>query len=301
MTARVSNIRTVTTLMTPFADGRIDHVALAALVDRQCAAGIDAIMVCDVIGEGYALSDDERDIVLSICVAGAQGRLAVIVATGTYNTARSVALTERAQQLGADGLLVTVPYYSKPTRAGVVAHFRNIAGATHLPVIVDDDPQRTVIEGGAGLLSDLSDVQTIVGVRHGAGRLSAFARLDPVLRRRYHHYSGDEIDLPAFLACGGHGMMSAYGNLFPFRLAALGRGFAGAAGAFRREMAALLGASAGQWDAAVIKAAFGILHGGADTVRLPLVSVDADMREDLRRVLTSADAPIEPAGFPAVA
>ncbi|MEB2847405.1 dihydrodipicolinate synthase family protein [Endobacterium cereale] len=290
MTARLSNIRTVTALITPFAGDDLNRSALATLVDCQVRAGIDAVIVCDVTGEGYALSDYERDTVLSTCLERAEGRLAVLAATSTYGTGRSIALSERAQQLGADGLLVTVPYYSKPTKAGVASHFRNIAEATHLPIIIDDDPQRTVIEGGAALLSALSDVHNVVGVRHGAGRLAAFARLDPVLRRRYHHYCADEVDLPAFLACGAHGMMSSYGNLFPFRLAAVGRGFAGAAGQFRREMAALLEATGGQWDAAVIKAACAILHGDSENVRLPMVGLDDEMREAVRRVLVSLEA-----------
>jgi 4-hydroxy-tetrahydrodipicolinate synthase len=275
--------------MTPFADDKVDCSALATFIDCQRRAGIDAVIVCDVTGEGYALNDSERDAVLSTCLERADGRLAVLAATGTYGTQRSIVLTRRAQQLGADGLLVTVPYYSKPTKAGVVAHFRSIAEATHLPIIIDDDPQRTVIEGGARLLSTLSDIQNVVGVRHGAGRLAAFARLDPVLRRRYHHYCGDEMDLPAFLACGCHGVMSSYGNLFPFRLAAVGRGFSGAAGQFRREMAALLEVTHGQWDAATIKAACAILHGDAETMRLPMVGLDADMREAVRRVLITLE------------
>lgn len=299
VTARLSNVRAATALTTPFSDDRVDDDALGTLVDCQCRAGMDAIVICDVVGEGYALSHEERDLVLSACVERAQGRLAVIAATGTYCTAQSVALAKRAQRLGADALLVTVPYYSKPTKAGVIAHFQSIAEATHLPIIIDDDPQRTGIEGGAGLLTALSDTLNIVGIRHGAGRLPAFVQLDLVLRRRYHHYCGDEIDLPAFLACGGHGMMSGYGNLFPFRLAALGRGFAGSSGQFRREMTGLLAATAGQWDAAVVKAACAILHGDCDTVRLPLVRLDADMCDALRRALTAfevpADAPVSQA------
>lgn len=292
VTARLSNIRTVTALITPFAGDTVDLGALATFVDCQRRAGIDAVIICDVTGEGYALSDDERDIILSTCLERAEGRLAVLVATGTYATERSIMLTRRAQQLGADGLLVTVPYYSKPTGAGIVSHFRNIAGATHLPVIIDDDPLRTVVEGGAMLLSALSEVQNVVGVRHGAGRLAAFAQLGPVLRRRYHHYCADEIDLPAFLACGGHGMMSPYGNLFPFRLAAVGRGFAGAVGQFRREMTALLDATRGQWDAAVVKTACAILHGDSAGVRLPMVEPDAEISDAVRRVLISLDAPV---------
>lgn len=290
MTARLANIRTATALITPFANDGIDRDSLATLVEHQRRAGIDAVVVCDVIGEGWALSDDERDVVLTTCLEQSEGRLAVIAATGTYSTARSIALAERAQKLGADGLLVTVPYYSKPTIAGVAAHFRSIAETTHLPIIIDDDPQRSVIEGGADLLAALSDVQNIVGVRHGAGRLADFLRLDPVLRRRYHHYCQDGIDLPAFLACGGHGAMSAYGNLFPFRLAALARGLAGTGEQFRYHMAALLVATKGQWDATVVKAAGAVLHGYPEAIRLPLVELDVEVREALSQVLSSIEA-----------
>jgi len=290
VTARLVNIRTATALITPFTGQGVDRDSLATLVERQREAGIDAVVVCDVAGEGWALSDDERDVVLTTCLKRAEGRLAVIAATGTYSTAHSIELAERAQKLGADGLLVTVPYYSKPTRAGVAAHFRSIAETTHLPIIIDDDPQRSVIEGGADLLAALSDVQNIVGVRHGAGRLADFLRLDPVLRRRYHHYCQDGGELPAFLACGGHGAMSAYGNLFPFRLAALARGVAGAGEQFRYDMAALLHAAKAQWDATVVKAAGAILHGYPKAVRLPLVELDIEMRDALCQLLSGIDA-----------
>lgn len=293
MRGRLSNIRTATALVTPFDGDDIDRAGLMAAIDRQVSAGMDAVIVCDVAGEGCTLSDTERDVVLSICLEQAGGRLAVIAATGTYCTARSIALSRRAQQVGADGLLVTVPYYSKPTMAGVANHFRSIANATHLPIIIDDDPQRTVIEGGARLLSALMDVENIVGVRHGAGRLSAFAHLDPVLRRRYHHYCGDEVDVPAFLTCGGHGVVSAAGNLFPLLLAAMGRGFPGACALFGQQISALLLATGGQWDACVIKEASAVLWGSACTVRLPLIGIDADMRDALQEALASLDAPVE--------
>lgn len=301
MRGRLSNIRTATALVTPFDGDEIDPAGLMAAIDRQVLAGMDAVIVCDMTGEGYSLTDAERDIVLSTCLEQGGGRLAVIAATGTYSTARSIALTRRAQQLGADGLLVTVPYYSKPTKAGVANHFRSIADATHLPIIIDDDPQRTVIEGGATLLSALMDVENIVGIRHGAGRLSVFAHLDPVLRRRYHHYCGDELDVPAFLGCGGHGVVSSAGNLEPFLLAAMGRGLPGASARFGQQMAALLLATGGQWDASVIKAAGAILWGSADAVRLPLVGIGVEMRDALQRVLASHETAVEECRSPVVA
>ncbi len=285
MSGRLSNIRTATALVTPFVGGRVDRTELNAALDRQVNAGMDAVVVCDVIGEGYALSDDERDLAISTCVERADGRLAVIAATGTYGTERSITLTARVQQLGVDGLLVTVPYYSKPTRAGVAAHFRSIAEVTHLPIIIDDEPHRTAIEAGSALLFALMDVFNIVGIRHGAGRLGVFSHLEPVLRRRYHHYCGDDIDLPAFIACGGHGVISSFGNLFPSRQVAVGRSVPGAVEQWQQDIASILSATGNLWGAAVIKAACAALHGGSCAVRLPLVEVDQDMAQALGLVM----------------
>lgn len=290
MPARLSNLRTVTALVTPFDASRVDHAALAGAIDRQVRAGMDAVIVCDAIGEGPALTQEERDAVLSTCLLRANGRLAVIAATGSNGTAHTIAMTQRAAALGADGVIVTLPYYSKPTKAGVLAHFRSVASVTHLPLIIDDDPQRVAIEGGEWLLSALADVETIAAVRHGAGRLSAFTQLSPVLRRRYHHYCGDEVDLPAFMACGGHGVVSAAGNFLPYQLAALGRGFPGAAGQFCRDVRLVLDATGGQWDAAVVKAACAVVHGGTPGMRLPLVDIDSASDQALRQALASFDA-----------
>lgn len=294
MATRLSNFRAVTALITPFGEDGIDRQALTGAIDRQLGAGMDAVLLCDVTGEGHALSDDERDTVLTTCLARAQGRLAVIAATGTNGTASSIALTRRAQQLGADGILLTVPYYSKPTAEGVAGHFRSIADTTHLPIIIDDDPQRTVVEAGPALLAALSDVENIVGIRHGVGRLAAFCGLGPVLRRRYHHYCGDGIDPVAFLACGGHGVMCSYGNLYPASLAGIGRGLVEAGDLYRCRMETFLSVTGSCPDVAIIKAACALLHGQGSAVRLPLVKPDPELVEALRVALADADLPSLP-------
>lgn len=286
MTVGIAELRTVTALVTPFRDGSLEPSLLAAAVDRQVRAGVDGIVVCDVFGEGYALSRDERDRVLTTCLERTAGRLAVLAATGTNDTAETVAMTRRAEELGADGVLVTVPYYSKPVPKGVIGHFREVAGATRLPVIMDDDPYRTALDCGHALLSSLADVENIVGIRHGIGRLEAFHRLPADLRRRYRHYSSDDSTLPMFLACGGHGCISALGNVLPYRLAAMNAPAAASAGDLSfRQAQSLLVAAEGRWDAAIVKAAAAILYGTPPEVRLPLVEVEPQVREAIAHAL----------------
>ncbi|OHV76132.1 hypothetical protein LCM4573_15605 [Rhizobium sp. LCM 4573] len=285
----IAELRTVTALVTPFRNGAVEHSLLNEAVDRQVRTGIDGIVVCDIFGEGHALARDERDHLLSACLERAAGRLAVFAATGTNNTAETVALTRRAAEIGADGVLVTVPYYSKPTLRGVIGHFREVAGATRLPVILDDDPHRTALDCGQALLSSLTDIQNIVGVRHGIGRLEAFHRLPADLRRRYRHYSSDDSTLPMFLACGGHGWISALGNVFPYRLAAMTPVAASAGDLSFRQAQSLLVAAEGRWDAAVVKAATAILYETPSEVRLPLVEVEPQVSEAIAHALAALE------------
>lgn len=286
MAVDIPDLHSVTALLTPFRQGRMDRSELQRAVDRQIAAGVSAILICDHIGEGYALTQDERDAVLLICREQSAGRLALIVATGCNDTAKTIERSRRAEVLGAAALLVTVPFYSKPALRGVANHFHAIAQETRLPLIVDDDPGRTGLDHGQSLLSLLADIPSVVGIRHGPGRLEAFYRLPTELKQRFRHWTADDFTVALFRACGGHGCISARGNICPGTLDARSDGTSAA----DEMMQALLVVAGGRWDAAALKTCASLLHGSSAEVRLPLVPLDPPLVAAIREAIAAPDA-----------
>jgi 4-hydroxy-tetrahydrodipicolinate synthase len=269
--------QTYTPLMTPFNEGRVDLAELEAAIDRQIIAGVDGIVVCDVIGEGPVLSSDECESLLKAAVFCGRPHLSVIAATGTNCTARTVERCRRAEELGADALLVTVPYYSKPTLKGVVDHFRDIAAAVGIPVLVDDDPGRTAKDYGSALVEALAEVDLVAGLCHGVGRLDHFAALPASLRDRFMHLSRDDRRLMEFLDLGGHGGLSALANIIPSPVQTMvAMAEHGSNCSSLLQAMSVASTSVGVDDVAALKEAQFFLHQSPADVRLPLVAAEAE-------------------------
>lgn len=276
--------QTFTPLLTPFAEDRIDLAAFEAAIDRQIIAGVDGIVACDVIGEGASLSFDERGNLLKTCVSRARQQLSVIAATGTNCTAGTIERCRHAEQVGVDALLVTVPYYSKPTLKGVVNHFREIAEAIDVPVLVDDDPGRTAKDYGPALVEALAEIDLIVGICHGAGRLDHFASLSAPLRERFIHLSRDDSRLMEFLWIGGHGALSALANVMPSpvqAMVAMAERDSGCNSLLHTMPVA--SAALGTDDVAALKEAQFFVHQAPADVRLPLMPAEAETILRVRR------------------
>lgn len=269
--------QTFTPLLTPFVENRIDLPAFEAAIDRQIVAGVDGIVICDVIGEGPVLGSDEQEKLLETCVFRARPHLSVIAAAGTNCTASTIERCRRAEQLGADALLVTVPYYSKPTLNGVVQHFRETAAAVGIPIIVDDDPGRTARDYGSALVEALAEIDAIASICHGAGRFGHFAALPASLKARFMHLSRDDNRLMEFLDLGGHGALSALANVIPSPVQTMvemterGRG----AGSLLRAMS-VAAAALGADDVVALKEAQFFVHQFPADVRLPLVPAEPE-------------------------
>jgi 4-hydroxy-tetrahydrodipicolinate synthase len=269
--------QTYTPLLTPFSEGRVDLPEFEAAIARQIIAGVDGIVLCDVIGEGPVLSSGEYQSLLKTAISRGRPHLSVIAATGTNCTAKTVERCRRAEELGADGLLVTVPYYSKPTLRGVINHFREITSAVGIPIVVDDDPGRTAKDYGPALVEALAEIDLIVGISHGAERLEHFAALPASLRDRFLHLSRNDRRLMEFLDMGGNGALSALANIIPspvqtmVAMAERGSG----CGSLLQAMSAAA-TSVGVDDVAALKEAQFFLHQSPADVRLPLVSPEPE-------------------------
>ena len=162
----------ITALVTPFRDGRIDEKALQSLVDWQIAEGTQGLVPVGTTGESPTLSHDEHRQVVKACVEVAKGRVPVIAGAGSNNTEEAIGLAKYAESVGADAVLVVTPYYNKPTQRGLYVHFAAIAKATTLPIIIYNIPPRSVIDMTPETMGRLAhDFKNIAGVKDATGKV----------------------------------------------------------------------------------------------------------------------------------
>ncbi|MEV6432133.1 4-hydroxy-tetrahydrodipicolinate synthase [Nocardia sp. NPDC051463] len=207
-------------MVTPFsAEGKLDVDAGVALAARLVERGIDLLAISGTTGESPTTTESEKADLLRAVVDAVGDRATVIAGAGTYDTAHSIELARNAQRAGAHGLLVVTPYYSRPTQAGLLAHFTAVADATDLPVTLYDIPPRSVVPIATDTIRKLAEHPRIVAVKDAKGDLNAGAEL--IATTDLDFYSGDDsLNLP-WLSVGAVGFISVIGHLVPERLRAL--------------------------------------------------------------------------------
>jgi 4-hydroxy-tetrahydrodipicolinate synthase len=206
----------VADLPTPFDDNDgIDWTAFAALCERQIEAGSSAIVVAESSGEASTLTLAEHDAIIRAAVKTARERIRVIAGAGSNATRQAIKLARLAEAAGADAILSVVPYYNKPTQAGMAEHFRAVADATDLPIILHDIPSRTVRGLADETLARLAQSPQFIGLRDGAGDVTRPLRLRSLLRPGFRLMCGDDAAALAFLLYGGDGCISATSAILP--------------------------------------------------------------------------------------
>ena len=206
---------TMTALVTPFRDGRIDERALTELVEAQIAGGIDGLVPCGTTGEAVTLTAEEHARVIRVTVAAARRRVPVVAGAGSNATARAIEQGRAAREAGADGLLHVTPYYNKPSQEGCFRHFEAIARATELPIIVYNVPGRTNVDLQVETLARLAALPTIIGVKEATGSVARSQAIRARLGDRMTIWSGeDAINYPLY-AIGAKGCISVVGNVAP--------------------------------------------------------------------------------------
>ncbi|MCX8567084.1 MAG: 4-hydroxy-tetrahydrodipicolinate synthase [Glomeribacter sp. 1016415] len=206
----------IVALVTPmFEDGSLDLPTLRALIDWHVEQGTKAIVIVGTSGESPTVSIDEHQLLIKTAVEHAAARIPVIAGAGGNSTAEAVALTEYAKQVGADATLQVVPYYNKPTQAGIFQHFAKIAEQVDLPLILYNVPGRTVADMSNQTILKLAQVPGIVGVKDATGKLERGIELMKSAPAHFSIYSGDDPTAVAFMLMGGHGNISVTANLAP--------------------------------------------------------------------------------------
>lgn len=214
MTARFTG--SMTALITPFRDGRIDREAVAKLVEHQIANGTSALVPCGSTGESATLTHPEHVELVKLVIELVKGRLPVIAGAGSNSTSEAINLTRAVQQAGASAALLISPYYNKPTQEGIYQHYKQIAEATGgFPMIVYNIPGRTGSKIEAVTVARLAEVDGIVGLKDATGSLD---EVQEVIRRcgdRIEIYSGDDSLTLPIVAVGGVGVISVTSNVIP--------------------------------------------------------------------------------------
>jgi 4-hydroxy-tetrahydrodipicolinate synthase len=280
-------------LPTPFAqNGNVDSVALEALCDRQIQEGATALVVCGTTGEAPTLTRAEHYAIVCIAVGVAQGRVPVIAGAGSNSTSQAIELARDAEAAGADAVLSVVPYYNKPMQAGMRAHFRAIADAMGLPIILYDVPARTVCGLADDTVARLAECPKFIGLKDATGDVTRPLRLRSRLGPEFRLLSGDDATALAFIGQGGNGCISVTSNVAPglcramylaFKQGQLSRAQALAAVAAR-----LTGALFTESNPVPVKYALSAMKMMSPGVRLPLVELKGDTKAVIDAVLAQA-------------
>lgn len=281
---------TYTAIVTPFRAGQIDEAALKRLIGLQARGGVDGIVPVGTTGESPTLDYDEHLRVIELSVKFAAGRLQVMAGTGGNSTKEAIYLTQHAEKLGADGSLQVAPYYNKPTQEGLYQHFRAVARATRLPIVLYSIPGRCGIEIAVDTVKRLAaDCRNIVGIKEAGGNADRVSQLRAALGPKFTILSGDDSLTLPFMAVGAQGVVSVASNVVPREVANMVRAFAAgrpaAALKLHAKLYPLFKDLFIETNPVPVKAALVMQGLISDELRLPLVPISAKNRAVLRATL----------------
>ncbi|HKM79466.1 MAG TPA: 4-hydroxy-tetrahydrodipicolinate synthase [Candidatus Acidoferrum sp.] len=283
---------TGTALVTPFRrDGALDEPTLRALIKRQIAAGINFLVPCGTTGESPTLTHQEHLRIVEIAVELAKGKVPVLAGAGGYNTAEVITLARELADLGANGILSVTPYYNKPTQEGLYQHFKAIAEAISLPIILYSVQGRTGVNVEPSTVQRLSQIKNIIGIKEASGSISQMSTILNVAPEDFLVLSGDDAITLPLIALGGRGVISVASNEIPAEMTTLTRlalagDFAGARQIHRRFLP-LMEINFVESNPIPVKTALAEMGLLEPVWRLPLVAPKPENRARIRAVLES--------------
>ncbi|HUN59791.1 MAG TPA: 4-hydroxy-tetrahydrodipicolinate synthase [Candidatus Binataceae bacterium] len=276
-------------LITPFRDGKVDEKAFRDLIEWQIQEGVDGIVPCGSTGESATLSHDEHEKVIEIAVNQARRRVPVVAGTGSNATAEAIRLTAHARKIGADGALMISPYYNKPTQEGIYQHYRAVAAAVDIPIVVYNIPGRTGSHIAPETIARLAEIKQIVAVKEASGVMDQTSDILRLCGDRIAILSGDDSLTLPIMALGGKGVIATISNVMPREIhelaaAALTGDFVHAREIHYR-MLPLMRALFVETNPIPVKQACAFIGRCQNEVRLPLVPMTAGPAERLRGVM----------------
>jgi 4-hydroxy-tetrahydrodipicolinate synthase len=280
-----------TALITPFKNGTVDDKAFQKFVDWQIKEGTHGLVPCGTTGESPTLSHEEQMHVTELCIEVAKGRAAVIAGTGSNSTDEAISLTQHAKQAGADAALMVTPYYNKPTQEGLYRHFKAVADAVDLPIIIYNIPGRSVINMTTETMARLAKHPNIVGVKDATADLVRPVKTRLAMGPDFCQLSGEDATVVPFLAQGGHGCISVSSNVAPRLCADLHnawqKGDMKTVATLNDRLMPLHDAMFIESSPGPVKYAAGLLGLCSDELRLPLCEIAESSKKAVRDALVS--------------
>jgi 4-hydroxy-tetrahydrodipicolinate synthase len=281
-----------TAMVTPFrADGSLDEPTLRKLIQRQIDAGIDFLVPCGTTGESPTLTHEEHLRVVEITVELAKGRVPVLAGAGGYNTAEVIALARELAAIGADGILSVTPYYNKPTQEGLYQHYRAIANAVSLPIILYSVQGRTGVNIEPTTVKRLAGIENVIGIKEASGSIGQMATILNIVPDEFIVLSGDDAIALPLIALAGRGVISVVSNEIPAEMTQLVRlamqGNISGAREIHRRFHPLMEINFVESNPIPVKAAMAEMGLLEACWRLPLVAPKAENLARVRDVLAS--------------
>ena len=284
-----------TALITPFKDdGSLDEARFEALVDWQIEQGTDGLVPVGTTGESPTLSHEEHDRVVEICVKVTNGRVPIIAGAGSNSTAEAVRLSQHAEQVGADAVLIVSPYYNKPTQAGLTAHFTSVADAISVPLIIYDIPGRSIVQISDEVMAELAAHPNIAGIKDATADCARPTKLKSLIGDDFCQLSGEDATVLPYLAAGGHGCISVVSNVAPALCSELHRAWVvgnnpSAALALHQKLMPLHTALFCEASPGPVKYAASLLGIAGPQTRQPLVEIADSSKRTVEAALKAAD------------
>jgi 4-hydroxy-tetrahydrodipicolinate synthase len=280
-------------LITPMrADGSVDEKAFQDLVEWQIGEGTEGLVPVGTTGESPTLTHSEHKRVVEMCVEAARGRVPVVAGTGSNSTAEAIDFTRHARKAGADACLVVTPYYNKPTQEGMYLHFKAIADAVDLPLIIYNIPPRCVIDMSVETMARLAKHPNIVGVKDATANLARPLHTRRACGEDFSQLSGEDHTALAFNAAGGHGCISVTANVAPRLCAEMQRAWRGGRLAEAMEiqdrLLPLHDALFAETSPGPVKYAASLLGKGTEHCRLPLAPASDATKARVRDAMVSS-------------
>ena len=276
-------------LVTPFRQGRIDEKALGELIEFHIKSGTSALVPCGTTGESATLNYDEHDKVIEFTIKYAKGRIPVIAGTGSNSTDEAIALTKHAKAAGAQASLQVSPYYNRPTQNGLYLHFKKIAEAVDIPIILYNIASRTGVNIEPETFVKLAGIKNIIGVKEASGSLEQMARIRNMCPKDFLLISGDDALTLPVMAIGGVGVISVVANIAPREVADLcavfERGDVKKAEEIHYRLLNLVKAMFIETNPIPVKTAMGLMKMCDPGLRLPMCEMAPENREKLVKTL----------------
>ncbi len=279
-------------IVTPFKNGKLDERALGDLIEWQITSGTNGIVPCGTTGESATLTHAEHDRVVAFTVEVVRRRIPVVAGTGSNSTEEAIALTKHAKAAGVDGALLITPYYNKPTQEGLFLHYKAVAEAVDLPLVVYNIPGRTGVNMMPATIARLTIYPTVVAIKEGSGSVQQASEIIQLCGERLTVLAGDDALTLPMMAVGGKGVITVTANLVPTKMAQLVNAFLQgrleAARAMHYELYPLFTALFYETNPIPVKEALYMMGKIGRELRLPLCPMGNDNRVKLLDVMKAA-------------